>query len=613
MKHRFYLTLFTIVSISAAGKLYARNELLDSQFQPEFVSMPSSALADGTFSALLNPANLYRLDRIGIDFATGPSVELNLLGASATVSRIGGVSAGILNFETVYGSRKRGLYVGWGREVLGSLAIGLAFKNVGADLFDFGGGILFDLGLTFHPNETVAPFFGRDFIRERVFISAVLQNVGAHGAYDADEDTALRLGFGYDIRELDTKIFVDKCFLSENSRLAFGLEIAPHPLPFLSLRLAYDMDALLVGVSITGDDLRVNAGYDAGEDAYYVGVSGSFEKTRAEISENITREGIAKYDEAVRLYHLPDDAGKLDSYRMMNAALDKFRLALFYDDGNTDAALNRDMVENALQDARSNNVRLGEESLTRRVYPSALVYFQRAAAIRRSPDVNARIGMLLTNDAVVSYIQERSRAIDQFMSDKKYLEARQKAIQLLWVNPYDRGVLRRKKEIERRLQMLAENLYREASRQYAAADFANCIANLQKALTYRPEYAQALKLLEQANKDYANIALLNQAKTSYQSGNYMSALSAVNKLLRADPRNEEAKQLKDKILAVLRANLNTYLSSGIELYNNNEYEKAIAEFDKVLAVEPYNGVATDYRNKAVSKLEAIRRYQSAGN
>jgi tetratricopeptide (TPR) repeat protein len=221
--------------------------------------------------------------------------------------------------------------------------------------------------------------------------------------------------------------------------------------------------------------------------------------------------------------------------------------------------------------------------------------------------------MLLTNASVVSYISERSDAIDQFMRDKKYLEAKQKVIQVLWVNPYDGRANRQSREIDRQLQRLADDLYKQAQSQFDSGDYAACIASLEKALTYRQDFQQARKLLEDANKEYADIALLNQARTSYQNGSFMTALNAVNKLLRTDPRNAEAKTLKDKILAALRSNLNTYLGNGIEFYNNGEYEKAIAEFDKVLAVEPYNGVATDYRTKAVSKLEAIRRYRDTGN
>ena len=87
----------------------------------------------------------------------------------------------------------------------------------------------------------------------------------------------------------------------------------------------------------------------------------------------------------------------------------------------------------------------------------------------------------------------------------------------------------------------------------------------------------------------------------------MSALAAVNKVLNYNKNNSDAQELQEKIIDSLRADIKANLDKGIVYYNDKKYDKAIAELNKVLVVDKNNSVALDYKNRAESKLEALKK------
>lgn len=107
--------------------------------------------------------------------------------------------------------------------------------------------------------------------------------------------------------------------------------------------------------------------------------------------------------------------------------------------------------------------------------------------------------------------------------------------------------------------------------------------------------------------------MYESAVTFSQRGFYLVALEKLEDILNEDSDYQDAIDLKEEILGILEANIDTYLEDGVEYYTDNEFDSALEEFEKILAVDPDHEKALDYYEKIQAKLEKIEQLESFGN
>ncbi|NPV00505.1 MAG: hypothetical protein HPY53_03885 [Brevinematales bacterium] len=604
MKKKF---IGLLMILAAASGAYAKNEIQQAQVIPNGFVVNSSGLADDCMSLFINPSGLSRLDRINFLVSTGQSLDLNFAGISGTLPYIGGMGIGIFRLTTAQGTTKEGLVIGWGKELLESFAVGLNFRTAAPTVFGMNHNLLFDVGLMVYPNSSWGAFFAGSWIANRLHIGAVLQNIGKHTGDDLDEEMNLRLGLSYNIKEIWTKVFFEKNLISTADFFTLGFEFKPKPLEWITLRFAYDVnwerDDFKIGLSFNGLDFSLDAGYSVNRNDYHVSVTGYFESSKKDIAEEVYDDGMGLYKEALAYDKNNDDS----AYFSYKAALAKFKLALFYDPENEKADYQRNVVEDVLDGYLSKFIKKAETAEKGKDYIKALNYYYQASLIENTAEIDARVKDLSTNKTVSQYIDDKTQSAEKNFKKGDLIAAKKDYQDIYVAKPYDKSIDGKIKDLENLLRDKAKVYYDKAYDYYKNNNYKACIDYLNKALVSYPDYQDAKELKSAANSLYQTAENLKNAYAMYKQGNTMGALAAVNKVLNYNKNNSDAQELQEKIMDSLRADIKANLDKGIVYYNDKKYDKAIAEFNKVLTVDKNNSVALDYKNRAESKLEALKK------
>jgi tetratricopeptide (TPR) repeat protein len=596
-----------LLLLTAAAAVYAKNELQQALIIPNGFVVNSSGLAGDCRSLFINPAGLSRLDRISFLVSSSHTLDLNFAGISGTLPYIGGIGFGIFQLTTAMGTAKQGFMLGWGKEILESLAVGLNFRTTAPSVFGMDYNILFDIGLIVYPNSTWGAFFGGSWIANRLHISTVLQNIGKHTGDDLDEEMNLRLGLAYNIKEIWTKIFFEKNLISTSDFFTLGFEFNPKPVEWITLRFAYDVnwerDDFKIGLSFNGIDFSLDAGYSANRNDYNVSVTGFFESSKKDIAEEVYDDGMGLYKEALAYDKNNDDS----AYFSYKASLAKFKLALFYDPENEQADYQRNVVEDILDGYLTKFIKKAEYAEKNKDYIKALNYYYQASLIENTADIDARVKDLSTNKTVSQYIVSKTESAEKNFNKGNLIAAKKDYQDIYVAKPYDKSIDGKIKDIDNLLRDKAKVYYDKAYDFYKGKNYKGCIDYLNKALASYPDYQEAKELKNAANSLYQTGENLKKANALYKQGNLSGALYAVNKVLNYNKNNSDALELQEKIMDSLRSEIKANLDRGIVYYNDKKYDKAIAEFNKVLLVDKNNSVALDYKNRAESKLEALKK------
>lgn len=99
--------------------------------------------------------------------------------------------------------------------------------------------------------------------------------------------------------------------------------------------------------------------------------------------------------------------------------------------------------------------------------------------------------------------------------------------------------------------------------------------------------------------------LLQRGIGSRQSGDMNAAIAAFEKALKRDPDNAEiAKHLRDARDERQRL-IDKHLNAGVKFFNQDLLTEAIQEWDAVLALDPSNQEASNYKKQAQQRLDAL--------
>ena len=112
-----------------------------------------------------------------------------------------------------------------------------------------------------------------------------------------------------------------------------------------------------------------------------------------------------------------------------------------------------------------------------------------------------------------------------------------------------------------------------------------------------PNYAEAKNLEARIKADIKTdlAKYFSAAKEAEKEGNNVEAVIAYNKIIDIDPENKEALESIARIAGNI--NIAQQLNSGIQLYNNNRVQSARKTFEAVLLLDKNNPVAIEYLKK----------------
>ncbi len=143
----------------------------------------------------------------------------------------------------------------------------------------------------------------------------------------------------------------------------------------------------------------------------------------------------------------------------------------------------------------------------------------------------------------------------------------------------------------------------------------------QKALEADPASDEARRRLSsidagrRASQEKENrvASLTEQGLGQLKREEYHDAYASFSELLKLDPGNARAREFRDQAAKLLDEQVRPMYDEGVRLYNAGELAEAMAQFQKVLAIQPDHADTKAFLQKAMEKVraEAVDRYKRA--
>lgn len=128
----------------------------------------------------------------------------------------------------------------------------------------------------------------------------------------------------------------------------------------------------------------------------------------------------------------------------------------------------------------------------------------------------------------------------------------------------------------------------------------------ERVLSNDPRNSQARQGLASVRSRRAEIQF-EQGKQTFTEGKLLDALKTFLEVLDRNPRHREAAEYLDRTRQALKPDIETYFRAGLQYYTRDNYQAAIAEWDKVLLIDPNHQGTLEYRKRADEKLKALER------
>jgi len=107
--------------------------------------------------------------------------------------------------------------------------------------------------------------------------------------------------------------------------------------------------------------------------------------------------------------------------------------------------------------------------------------------------------------------------------------------------------------------------------------------------------------------------LTAQGMSQLQKEDFQSAYASFSEVLKVDPQNARAREFRDQASHLLEAKLTPMYDEGVRLYNAGELAPAMAQFQRVLDLNPDHAATKTFMAEALSKVrsEAVEIYKRA--
>jgi tetratricopeptide (TPR) repeat protein len=175
-------------------------------------------------------------------------------------------------------------------------------------------------------------------------------------------------------------------------------------------------------------------------------------------------------------------------------------------------------------------------------------------------------------------------------------------------------------EFSKRARVTAESFHNSALSYYSAGQLNEAIQAWDMALVWDPTYVEAQTMLQKAREEQKKLAVtahLDAGNKYMDAGNFVDALAEFNTVLDLDPENSLAKRMFETASSFIgklelekgrkgsfSANeVATHYNKAASLYAQKRYSQAIAEWQKVVALDPGHKDALNYIGKARKKME----------
>jgi tetratricopeptide (TPR) repeat protein len=221
--------------------------------------------------------------------------------------------------------------------------------------------------------------------------------------------------------------------------------------------------------------------------------------------------------------------------------------------------------------------------------------------------VNAKAGLDEAQAHLTVYVNQLYSRAETMYRNGDTENAKRLFTELLEINSSHAGARRYLEAINTSLSLPLQRLW-ERARGYAnASDWGNCLQSVDSLLQVRPQMAEAQQLRRRIFTALTADQLMEMARKRYLQSQFVEASALTMEALKKNPNHAAAQNLYNQSQKRVTAQVDEWFNRGIKLYTEEKYRSAIAEWDKVLAVNPDHEGAKDYKRRAQERMDALNR------
>lgn len=159
-------------------------------------------------------------------------------------------------------------------------------------------------------------------------------------------------------------------------------------------------------------------------------------------------------------------------------------------------------------------------------------------------------------------------------------------------------------EIQPRIRLLVEGYRAEADRARRAGGLDALLRAVSEISRLDPSDADARGEAERLTAVKAHVAAGERA---FAEGRLAEAAGAFGDALALDPSLDRAREMRDRALSALKAGVDEAMQAGVAALTARDYDRAVVNFEAVVALQPANEAARRYLDEARGLSEAAAR------
>jgi len=314
----------------------------------------------------------------------------------------------------------------------------------------------------------------------------------------------------------------------------------------------------------------------------------------AMLRQYITR---ARADRARRIQTLADAAEKAREQGRWLDAIRNWELILALDRADTGATARITDTKKALTGLFDEGVRFYRQGL----HHKAIAQWREVLRLHPGyPGADASIERS-SQELKLAQRDERMNTVDQYLAEAGRALSRTRLVEGVSLLRKALDIDSTNQQAKSRISAVIDGLVKRGRSLFDAGKYQDARREWEILLKIEPGNARARKMYDRCLRGYeeSENQYLRQGEDAYNAGRYLEALAHFKKVLAAAPANTRAFDLL----------VESYLAQGIIYYRTEQLDHAIAQWDEVLRLRPDNAKAKTYRDRAVTKLESIKKLE----
>ncbi|MBN2357518.1 tetratricopeptide repeat protein [candidate division KSB1 bacterium] len=152
--------------------------------------------------------------------------------------------------------------------------------------------------------------------------------------------------------------------------------------------------------------------------------------------------------------------------------------------------------------------------------------------------------------------------------------------------------------------------YIELAKQYSEQyRWESAVVALDSAQTYYPTSSEAKRMRRKVYENLNSDRLMRIGRTAYRQGRFRDVIDVADAILKKEPRHQAARELQQQCQARIDRLVDEYFNQGIQLFTEEKYREAIAEWQKALRLNPSHRGSLEYKKRAEERLRALSGLQ----